>query len=447
MSNHRIIKYNEIRRILPKKSVCKNTKADVFGRVCNEVNNQLDRGIIQEIIAIFYNLSGTNKMQDHWILYLAGVFALLSVGSLYCAKKLKEKEEIRREKRMSLLFQNQIEEENLRFDVAASLEPRQEITVPEKAMTLFSQHYIVLSNSISKTVQQRAEMITQMAIIKLSVARADAYEILSDPDVQRNLQIIQKEFASSGDEHVAHLLIDVFLDSVKQPRNTLAQSLANDALSVLGRLTKQQLDIISLLFILKYTRDSKNSCLTSIQQYTTKYIMPFCDHLTREVSTYRHIEYYGCTQMGSSPIALEGLLLGLYPAVFQYMGFSREEMKESVGEELINEELLVPSLFDSQLWKLNGIDDQMTKNILLQAGLSGKIVTAMEQLQQSRPSQCTEEGIRLWLPHIDPQLSELSEIWNQSPLQVTQLRVLGVYIAQINIKRQINENFDIGAWL
>lgn len=43
----------------------------------------------------------------------------------------------------------------------------------------------------------------------------------------------------------------------------------------------------------------------------------------------------------------------------------------------------------------------------------------------------------------DPQLSGYLEIWNQSPLQVTQLKVLGVYIAQINIKRQINKRILI----
>jgi len=383
------------------------------------VNSQMD-GVIQGLVAIFYNLYDQCKVQNSWIFYLAGIVALLSILRIYSAKQHQKPGEQRR-KRMKRLSQDKA-------------------TVKKKATELFTQQYLALYSPRSKVIQSRIKMITQRAMAKLCTVRDDALEIMSDPEVQHNLQLIQEKFASSEDEYRADLQIDMFIDAIEQPRHTLAQSLANDGVRVLTKLTKQHLDIISLLFILRYTRDSNNSCLTSIQQYTTKYIMPFFNNLPREAAIYHYLEECGCTHSAPSPIALERLLLESYPAVFQYLGFSQIEMEEIVGEKLVNEDLLVPSLFDPKLWKINAIDDEMSIRLLRQAGLTAMEVTAMQKLQQSRPAQCSEEGIQLWLPHIYPQLGELSDLWSQSPLQITALSPLGIYIAHANIKKRLGES-------
>jgi len=409
------------------------------------VNDHL-KDVMQGLSAIFYNLSSRDTVQDYWMFYLVGIVALFSLTTLYFIKKYNRQKKWQRTKRLMLLLQDKVEDDTLR-SVSASFQYQGVAGVQERAIQLFTQGYFAVQDPVSKVMQLRIEVITQRAILALFNGRTDALEILSDPDVQHNLQIIQKEFASTGDEDMAELLVAVFLHDAQQPRKMLAQTIGNQALSALTKLTQQQLDVISLLYLLKNTRDVKNTCFAFLQEYMTTYIVPFSTNLPYDIACFQHVEDCGCAVISPVSLELERVLLDSYPAVFTYMGFTSEEMKEVLGGQILDENRLVLSLFDTQLWKLNAIDDELATKLLYQAGLNDTTVLLMQKLQHSRPAHCSEEGVRGWLPHIHPQLSQLSEVWNGSLLQVMQLSVLGIYIAQANIKRRLGETVAMEIWI
>ncbi len=329
------------------------------------------------------------------------------------------------------------------------------VLLPEAVQTNlvkgFMGRYFVLNSQTGNTVRDRVETITDMAVSRLFSSVSDPYEVLSRPDIQECLRMMQTGFASTGDYATAQLMVDILLDYSQQPPRTVLNSITGDALATLPKLTWQQIDVLSLLFLLKCTRRSDNSNPERLQSYVTDYLVPFSASIPIEHSFYQHLEYLGCGTIGPVAVTLDRILLDSYPALFQYVGFSKEELDKVMGGRELDPGLLVPSLYrdeqENTYLKLNAIDDELTNQLLVKAGLEPELALELLKLQQARKVDCREDDVNKILPQIHPDLAYLSAVWNKSPMHLTRLSIKGIYIAHANIRRQLGEVFDLSIWI
>ena len=305
----------------------------------------------------------------------------------------------------------------------------------------FTDSYFAVQPLTGNLVRDRVETITGLVVSRLIASGADAAEVLSRPDVQECIRVMQTGFASTGDQENVQLMVDVLIDYSQQPHKTILKSIASDTLATLPKLTWQQLDILSLLFLLKHTRRADNCHPERLHRYVTDYLIPFSASIPMEHSYYQHLEYLGCGTIGPTSVTLERILLDSYPAVFQYVGFSQDELDKVLAGQAIDPGLLAPSLYhDTQqdkYFKLNAIDDEMATQLLAETKLEQGLASELFKLHQSRPIECREEDVRKILPGIHPELTYLSTRWSESPLHITRLSVKGIYIAHANIRKQL----------
>ena len=103
--------------------------------------------------------------------------------------------------------------------------------------------------------------------------------------------------------------------------------MAFDALRILPHLTLGHFQVMALTLLLQYSRNSNNYGLIHFQHYVEKYIEPFISDLPQKViPSIVSLITSRCTQEEREPITLAQVLSNSYPLVFNYRGFSKEEL-------------------------------------------------------------------------------------------------------------------------
>ncbi|WP_262250451.1 LPO_1073/Vpar_1526 family protein [Parapedobacter soli] len=120
----------------------------------------------------------------------------------------------------------------------------------EIALDVFSSNFIQLKNEAAEIAKQRAEEITEALLEKLIERAPDAIEEFKQPGMQDSLFTAQKEYAKSGDKELGDLLVDILVDRANSPERNMMQIILDEALKIAPKLTIEQLDTLTLSFIL-----------------------------------------------------------------------------------------------------------------------------------------------------------------------------------------------------
>ena len=111
--------------------------------------------------------------------------------------------------------------------------------------------------------------------------------------MQHALFSAQKEYARTGDKDLESLLVDILVDRAGATERNIKQIVLDEALSVAPKLTSEQMDALTVNFLIVRTVSSINS-LEAFNSYLDVYITPFVGTLTTGASCYEHLEYTGC---------------------------------------------------------------------------------------------------------------------------------------------------------
>lgn len=90
------------------------------------------------------------------------------------------------------------------------------------ALDVFRANFYELAGIARDIASQRASELTEQFLTKLQLDNPDALKRASSPDFQAALFTAQKEYAISGDEDLASVLVDLLVArSEQQQRNML----------------------------------------------------------------------------------------------------------------------------------------------------------------------------------------------------------------------------------
>lgn len=120
------------------------------------------------------------------------------------------------------------------------------------AMDVFEANFYRLQEVAAETARTRAERLLDSYFNR---AKEEGYETIpqaSSPDFQTALYSAQKEYARVGDEDLAEILVRLLISRTKETERNLMQIVLNESLSVVCKLTLEQINILSLVFVLKY---------------------------------------------------------------------------------------------------------------------------------------------------------------------------------------------------
>ncbi|MFB2118018.1 LPO_1073/Vpar_1526 family protein [Parapedobacter sp. 2B3] len=315
----------------------------------------------------------------------------------------------------------------------------------EIALDVFSSNFIQLKNEAAEIAKHRAEEITEALLEKLIERAPDAIQEFKQPGMQDSLFTAQKEYAKSGDRELGDLLVDILVDRANSPKRNMMQIILDEALRIAPKLTIEQLDTITLSFLLTRTvrRDVNN--LERFGLYITKYILPFVDSLTAERSDYNYIEYLGCGQIRAGNYGqLENKFLHTYKAVFQE-GFSKEDFEMEVGQIDSFRDFIISCFHNPTLFQLNALNDSVLEEIMTAAGVDEDIKKKLQGIfnkSTMKPSQVKE-----YIVGIDSNLNKIFEVWENTPMINLELTSVGIAIAHSNYRRRIGDAMNLSKWI
>ncbi|MCB5702318.1 hypothetical protein LIQ39_04875 [Megasphaera elsdenii] len=322
-----------------------------------------------------------------------------------------------------------------------------ESTVDSPVVRQCVAHFLRQYGVVSPELQQQTEYITSAAFDQIGCqSDAERQQALAPLIVQEALQNVQKAYAAHPDDYVGTIALQAFYDIVHCSPISTRHLVAIDALKVMPYLTQGHYQILAILLLFLYSRNSNNVDKDSFCRYIDKYVYPFLDGFPTERPYYQQLDYLHCTAFEAKETHFAEILSDSYPLLFRYRGFTEEELRKALKGKRIPDEFIVPS-FNSPLVKLAMVDESMAKRFFRMTGINDRnMQDHILRLAKKRPANFSGEEALDIMEDISPVLADLGDIWDSSLLRVSTLSLLGLYLAQGFVKEIIGEEFDLSRW-
>jgi hypothetical protein len=218
------------------------------------------------------------------------------------------------------------------------------------AIDVFEANFHRLSQVAASTAKQRAEQLLDDYLQKLAAENIQEVPEAQNPDFQYALFTAQREYARTGRQETGELLVQLLVDRTRATDHNLVQIVLNESLAVAPKLTPGQLDVLSLVFVLRYTKNFTVVSPDTLGTYLDQYILPFADSLPVKHSAYQHLDFTSCANIEVTQIFVEEILLRHYGALFS-KGFSEQDIADAgmiFGQVA---PLLLPCFNDMAWWQ------------------------------------------------------------------------------------------------
>ena len=307
--------------------------------------------------------------------------------------------------------------------------------------------FIQFFGLVGESTKANVESITREALAALQITKiSEVRYLLENIVVQEAIMCMQKAYAANPTDSMRAVALEAFFDVVQQPKSSTPYLVAFDALRVLPHMTLGHFQIMALSLLLQYSRNSNNYTLSNFQHYVEKYIEPFISDVPHDSSFFRQLDYLRCTIQERESITLAQLLGNSYPFVFNFRGFSREELEYITGRDGIDPNYIVKSM-NSSLYKLAMVDDSMAPRFFRQAHITdASMQRDLLALMRSKPTSFSGAEARNIMDDISPVLLDLADLFDNGPMSAMSLTLLGLYLGRAHVKATIGEEFDLSRW-
>ena len=229
--------------------------------------------------------------------------------------------------------------------------------------------------------------------------------------MQDALFTTQKEFAKSGDQDLGDLLVDILVDRAQTNTRNMLQLVLDESLKIAPSLTVEQLDTLTLNFLLIRTV-TRIVDLKGLSEMIKNDIEPFVVNLLSDNNHYNYLEFHRCGHIRTGNYGkLEAIWKKIYKGLFS-KGISMEEIEKILGEENKYPSLLMPCLHDNNLLQLSVMDDEVLDNELTKLNVSDELKTKYKQVYNQ--STMSDEEMKVFLLKTNPNMKKIFEIWDSS---------------------------------
>lgn len=157
-------------------------------------------------------------------------------------------------------------------------------------ITMFKANFYDLQEEAKDLALKRAEEITNKFLEKLRTENPQLIENTKEPDVRFGIYEVQKAYARSGNVNTGDMLINLLVERVKKENESLAALVLNEALTIIPKITKRQIDILTSMFLVRNCKVTSETYLL----YALNKAMPH-DFIEEgeKISFYEHLIYTG----------------------------------------------------------------------------------------------------------------------------------------------------------
>lgn len=316
----------------------------------------------------------------------------------------------------------------------------------EIALDIFKSNFLELSQTAALTATSRAEKLVENFLEKVYSEMPERIEKIQDPDMQYAIFTAQKEYARSGEENMEEMLIKILTERIGVDGQTLKKIVLNESLQVLPKLTDNQLDILTIVFLTHETVNNEIVDLETFKNYLILHYIPFITELRTDRTIYKHLEFTGCCgSIGIPDDNFSNILSNRYLGLFS-KGFDKQKFIDiTKGDEKYNV-LLMECINDATKYQLNVMNESVLKATLDKHGLGQELYLKFEDLLKKH-KMSVQESDKLLISLV-PEIETLISTWKNSYLCVMNTTSVGIMLAYLNLKRKSPEiDFDINKWI
>ena len=315
------------------------------------------------------------------------------------------------------------------------------------ALDVYRANYLTLSENAAQIARKRAEELTDEFLAELQKRNAEAIVSLETPGMQHALFSAQKEYARTGDNDLESLLVDILVDRAAAMDRNIRQIVLDEALSVAPKLTSEQMDALTVNFLIVRTENHAINSLETFASYLDSHIAPFIGSLATDTSCYEHLEYTGCGSISliGNLHPIGELYLQRYHGLF-VKGFEEEEWKKQLADspDLI-QWAVTKCLHDPSKLQINAINEPVLNEQCQKYGVSDDDKTKLIQLFNL--SRMSHNEVKDYILRLRPNLQSLFEVWEKSRMSQLTLTTVGIAVAHANFRRKTGIQLDLNIWV
>lgn len=314
----------------------------------------------------------------------------------------------------------------------------------EIALEVFSNNAAQLAAIAKEAGRVRAEELTDAFLKSLQERNPEGLRKTVEPDFQLALLDAQKAYARTGDRDLGRVLVDLLVARSAENTRTLREIVLTESLQVVPRLTPQQINTISVVFILKYTRSYAVISMDTLRSWFAQCVLPFIPSLTKAASCYQHLAYSSAATIEVVSVRLGGILRNTYPGLFS-MGHPKEDYQKYIDKYPALQGLLVSSPWIPDNIQLLPLFEEQIREQLIKISIPKNVQDELwEKLQESRKP---EEDVEKIASESIAGFRDFLDIWTNSALKQLKLTSVGLAIGHGNYVRISGDVAPLSIWI
>lgn len=291
----------------------------------------------------------------------------------------------------------------------------------------------------------RAEEITEKILSKLAESGEKSFDEFQKPGMQDALFRTQKEYAMSGDREIGDLLVDIISDRAKTPTRNMLQLVLDEALNIAPKITIEQLDTLTLNFLLVKTKRLGLRTFEEFKEYLNTDIFPFVDNLQNDMEHYNFLEYLRCGQIRTGDFGkLETIFRRTYKAFFS-KGFTQDELELEFEDKTQIKVKIINCFHDMTKFQIGVLDDNTLESEMNVLNVNDDIKVKLRNLFER--TTMSENEVKNLLTESDEKMKKIFETWDNSYFKNFDLSSMGIAIAHANYRRKTNKTMNISIWI
>ena len=312
-------------------------------------------------------------------------------------------------------------------------------------VSVVDQKLIEFKDEAVATFNERTDEFKKLLSEKIKDLPEQDMGKLREPDTQITLLEATKISGRKPNEELRNLLANLVVSRIKNDKTgkeELKNIVYNEAISTVNKITVDQLKIITLCYLARYTIYSGIVSWDTFNNYLNSHIKPFI-HFKNTNAEFQHIEYAGCGSIGIGSWNLIDIYRRQYAFLFSSLIEKAKIEDLNLPEEIKNEILRLDTTEDKYLVKIKN-EDELEK-YLKDKNLEEAKINQFTSLYERNIKNNDE--VKKKIKEETEIGKELLELWEKSNIPHLSLTSVGIAIAASYFEQTVGEKIDIDIWI
>lgn len=292
--------------------------------------------------------------------------------------------------------------------------------------------------------EERSRKLEETFLKKLAdekISDESVGEEFKNPDMQMAYLGAQKTYIRLGSEELEETLSSLLVDRVKERDRSLLQIALGEALTVVNQLLPEQLDILAILFLVKYTHRNGINSPESFSDYIRNSLMLHMIDKPQKISIFQHLEY---TKVATTEVIAGNFgsyMNNGYTGLFM-KGFTETEIEDSFKKY---PSLFIRYLYNNELIQFNAMDENVLKEKLDSLDISETECNRITEMYKK--NMMSEEETEKKIIDLVPESKKLIELWNNTTMAQLRLTSVGIVLGAERVKQLSGNSINMSIWI